>query len=252
MGDFDAESAKKAGNDMFSSGDYEGACMKYTDAIMMGVDQGCTFHSKLLSNRSLCNLKLQRFNEAEADASGALREDPSNTKALRHRGIARSNIDGQEDLALADLEEFMSKSGGKKMDKTATKVLRKLRGRNGSSSSSSSSSSSKGASKETKEALTPGRVEYTVEKVGEGEIFDLWRVSFQVPIDGLKRLSGGRASVQARGGVFELVANEEAGCVETTIETPDPKAAADAIAERIHLRINSNDSFTGMEACLIM
>ena len=56
MGDFDAESAKKAGNDMFSSGDYEGACMKYTDAIMMGVDQGCTFHSKLLSNRLLALL----------------------------------------------------------------------------------------------------------------------------------------------------------------------------------------------------
>ena len=42
------------------------------------------------------------------------------------------------------------------------------------------------------------------------------------------------------------------GCVETTIETPDPKPAADEIAERIYMRINTNDEFSGMEACVVM
>ena len=91
-----------------------------------------------------------------------------------------------------------------------------------------------------------------MEKIGEGEMFDVWRVQFQVPREGLARLTGGRATVQARGGSFELVANHDAGCVETTVETPDPKPAADAIAERIYLRINSNDQFSGMEACAVM
>ena len=245
-----AEQYKAKGNDYFSQGDYERAAEQYTTAISNCRADDKTTASKIFSNRALCHLKLNNHQYAEADATAALREDPTNIKALRHRGMARMNIDGQQELAIADLESFVERGGT--LDKKTVHALQKLKGgvdalsRLSASTQSSTRSSTKEEQKEQK------KVKYTVEKIGEGDIFDLWRVQFVVPREGLNRLSGGRASVQVRGGSFELVANPESGCVETTIETPDPTPAADAIAERIHLRINSNDSFSGMDACTVM
>ena len=236
---------KAKGNDYFSQGDYENAAEQYTTAISKCSADDKTTASKIFSNRALCHLKLNNHQYAEADATAALREDATNIKALRHRGMARMNIDGQQELAFADLESFVERGG--KLDKKTVNTLQKSKGGvDALSRLSSSKSSSREEQKEQK------KVKYTVEKIGEGDIFDLWRVQFIVPQEGLNRLSGGRASVQVRGGSFELVANPESGCVETTIETPDPTPAADAIAERIHLRINSNDSFSGMDACTVM
>lgn len=237
-----AEQYKAKGNDYFSQGDYERAAEQYTTALSNCRADDKTTASKIFSNRALCHLKLNNHQYAEADATAALREDPTNIKALRHRGMARMNIDGQQELAIADLESFVERGGT--LDKKTVHALQKLKG--GVDALSRLSASTKEEQKEQK------KVQYTVEKIGEGDIFDLWRVQFVVPREGLNRLSGGRASVQVRGGSFELVANPESGCVETTIETPDPTLAADAIAERIHLRINSNDSFSGMDACFVM
>jgi hypothetical protein len=237
-----AEQYKAKGNDYFSQGDYERAAEQYTTALSNCRADDKATASKIFSNRALCHLKLNNHQYAEADATAALREDPTNIKALRHRGMARMNIDGQQELAIADLESFVERGGT--LDKKTVHALQKLKG--GVDALSRLSASTKEEQKEQK------KVQYTVEKIGEGDIFDLWRVQFVVPREGLNRLSGGRASVQVRGGSFELVANPESGCVETTIETPDPTLAADAIAERIHLRINSNDSFSGMDACFVM
>ena len=241
-----AEAFKQQGNALFAKGDYAGAVEQYTNAIAKCSEADTVMASKLFSNRALCNLKLGNNPYAEADATAALCEDSSNIKALRHRGMARCNIDGQQELAIADLEQFVE-SGGK-IDKSLVKTLKKLKG------GVDALSQLTGESKTTVAAATKATktVAYTVEKVGEGEIFDVWKVQFQVPRQGLDRLSGGRASVQVRGGSFELVANPASGCVETTIETPDPKPAADAIAERIYLRINSSDTFSGMDACVVM
>ena len=241
---------KEIGNNLFSSGDYEAAAEQYTLSLSQLQNEDPIFISKIFSNRCLCYYKLKSFQKAEADATAALREDPNNHKALRHRGMARSKISGQEDLAVSDLEQYLivSNETNAKTDKTVTKTINKLKGNNNDNDNNNNNDNER----KTSTPIGKQRVEYSSEIVGEGDIFNIWRVKFQVPTAGLQRLTGGRATVQARGGIFELIGNEMEGCVETTIETPDPKPAADEIAERIYMRINTNDEFSGMEACVVM
>jgi hypothetical protein len=243
---------KAAGNAYFSTGDYESAAEQYTVALSKCLAADKVLASTILSNRSLCHLKLDHHSEAEADATAALREDSNNIKALRHRGAARLHMEGQGDLAIADFELFVERGGtmDKKLLKRLTKrqvsadVLNRLAGRRSDDKGDSSGGEKKSPAVQ--------RVDYTVEKIGAGTIFDVWRIQFAVPQSGLQRLSGGRASVQARGGSFELVAHPTAGCVETTVETPDPTPVADEIAQRIYLRLHTSDTFSGMEACVVM
>ena len=86
-----ALSFKGAGNRLFNASDFAGAIDQYSQAIEAaraapgGADSA--FLSRLLSNRALCHLKLSAAAAAESDADLALSLDPSNAKALRHRGI---------------------------------------------------------------------------------------------------------------------------------------------------------------------
>ena len=246
---------KEIGINLFSSGDYEAAAEQYTLSLSQLQNEDPIFISKIFSNRCLCYYKLKSFQKAEADATAALREDPNNHKALRHRGMARSKISGQEDLAVSDLEQYLivSNETNAKTDKTVTKTINKLKGNNNDNNNNNNNNNNDNDNeRKTSTPIGKQRVEYSSEIVGEGEIFNIWRVKFQVPTAGLQRLTGGRATVQARGGIFELIGNEMEGCVETTIETPDPKPAAEEIAERIYMRINTKDEFSGMEACVVM
>ena len=250
-----ALSFKGAGNRLFNASDFAGAIDQYSQAIEAaraapgGADSA--FLSRLLSNRALCHLKLSAAAAAESDADLALSLDPSNAKALRHRGIARKDMPSRRSEAIADLEEYLSMHP---RDVKAARTLSNLR-RSGSSAEVGSGASEPSTLSDAGSASASGpswnRVSYTAEHIGEGEIFAKHRICFKVPREHLSKLKGGSATVQVRGGSFALEADHESGTVETVIESPDPIPAADAIAERIHLRITSDTAPPGMEVCTV-
>ncbi|KAF8259765.1 hypothetical protein EI94DRAFT_1750632 [Lactarius quietus] len=61
-------------------------------------------------NRSFANLKLARWDEAEADATKTLDLSPRNLKALYRRGLARKEL-GKWDQARADIHTFIDNGG---------------------------------------------------------------------------------------------------------------------------------------------
>lgn len=250
-------SFKGAGNDLFQAGDFAGAIGQYTLALDASRAEGgrahAAFISRLLSNRALCYLKTGAFAACERDADLAFSLDSNNDKALRHRGVARQNMPSRRAEALVDLEQYVS---AHPEDAKAARLLDGLRRRSDgaakvASSSASTTSSPSLASSPTSASSSCQKVPYTVEKIGEGEIFAMHRISFTVPRAQISKLKGGSATVQVRGGSFALEAVPEASAVETIIESPDPTPAADAIAERIYRRIHSDTAPPGMEVCVV-
>ena len=176
----------------------------------------------------------------------ALTLDPSNLKALRHRGMARRSLPARRAEARRDLERYLA---AHPEDAKAARALASVSRGAVASSAAESSAAESAASEPT--GLPQHKVPYAVERIGEGEIFALHRISFAVPRAQLDKLQGGSATVQVRGGSFALAADPEAGAVETVVESPDPTPVADAIAERIYLRINSDVAPPGMEVCVV-
>jgi tetratricopeptide (TPR) repeat protein len=76
--------AKENGNIAFEKKDYQLACTYYGEAMQMD-----TTDYRYPLNRSMANLKLQRWPEAEQDASTALQLVPGNLKAYHRRTTAR-------------------------------------------------------------------------------------------------------------------------------------------------------------------
>ena len=96
--DYDkAANAKQEAADLKSSGNWEAALSKYTEAVLAAPPSAL-----LYANRAYALIKLGRMEAAERDADLALKENPDSAKALRMRGKARKEL-GKYELALKDL-----------------------------------------------------------------------------------------------------------------------------------------------------
>lgn len=81
------ERAKERGNDAFKRQDYVGAVGCYTEAILADPENHVYF-----LNRSMAYMKLNKFEDAERDASASLRLGGDNAKAYFRRGSARKRL----------------------------------------------------------------------------------------------------------------------------------------------------------------
>ena len=96
--DFDkAGDLKQEAAELSSSGDWEAALEKYTEAVLAAPPSPL-----LLANRATALLHLGRPRAAERDCNEALKENPDSAKALRVRGKARKEL-GLWEAALQDL-----------------------------------------------------------------------------------------------------------------------------------------------------
>ncbi|KAG2438451.1 hypothetical protein HYH02_010906 [Chlamydomonas schloesseri] len=97
-----AEAEKEAGNAAVKRGDLVGAVERYTAAL--GADPGMTAAA---NNRALALLRLGRHEEAEADCSRVLEDEPRNVKALLRRAACRVAL-GRRDGAVGDLQAVLA------------------------------------------------------------------------------------------------------------------------------------------------
>jgi len=102
-----AQLSKEKGNDAFRKGDYLSAHDHYADAILADPAE----YSYPL-NKAMANLKLERWQEAEHDATTALKLSPGDLKAYFRRCVARRE---QGDFlgARQDIEAFANAGGNK-------------------------------------------------------------------------------------------------------------------------------------------
>ncbi|KAF8972337.1 hypothetical protein BDZ97DRAFT_1021395 [Flammula alnicola] len=100
-----AELAKEKGNVAFKAKDYVTARSLYSHA--MAIDQSNHLYPL---NRSMANLKLARWDDAEADTTKTLDLSPHNLKALFRRGVARKEL-GRWDQAREDIQMFIDHGG---------------------------------------------------------------------------------------------------------------------------------------------
>ncbi|KIM37692.1 hypothetical protein M413DRAFT_30635 [Hebeloma cylindrosporum] len=97
--------AKVKGNSAFMANDYATARSLYTHA--MTIDQSNHIYPL---NRAMANLKLARWDEAEADATKSLELSPHNVKALGRRAVARREL-GRWAAARNDIQTFIDHGG---------------------------------------------------------------------------------------------------------------------------------------------
>lgn len=86
------EDAKERGNDAFRKAQYAEAVGFYTDAVLADSSN----HVYYL-NRSMAYMKLNKFEDAERDASASLRLGGDNVKAYFRRGAARKHLSKWQD-----------------------------------------------------------------------------------------------------------------------------------------------------------
>lgn len=80
-------SSKDLGNAAFKAGQYESAIEHYTRSVREDGETAVAY-----ANRSMSFLKLEKWAEAERDASAALRIDAAYLKAHQRRGVARRRL----------------------------------------------------------------------------------------------------------------------------------------------------------------
>lgn len=80
-------SSKDLGNAAFKAGQYESAIEHYTRSVREDGETAVAY-----ANRSMSFLKIERWAEAERDASAALRIDATYLKAHQRRGVARRRM----------------------------------------------------------------------------------------------------------------------------------------------------------------
>uniref|UniRef100_F6SH46 Unc-45 myosin chaperone A n=1 Tax=Ornithorhynchus anatinus TaxID=9258 RepID=F6SH46_ORNAN len=96
---------REEGNELFKSGDFEGALTAYTLALRLPAAPGD--RAVLHRNRAACHLKLEDYPKAEADASRAIEADGGDVKALFRRSQALEKL-GRLDQAVLDLKRCVS------------------------------------------------------------------------------------------------------------------------------------------------
>eukprot|EP00752_Nemacystus_decipiens_P005114 g4639.t1 len=102
------ESTKEAGNQAFKASDYEGAIKSWSEAL--AVDRtNKSFNSKLHCNLAAAYAKMSKHEQAVAEASRALSDDPTYTKAYERRAASLYDTGGVENLEAAcrDYEKLM-------------------------------------------------------------------------------------------------------------------------------------------------
>ena len=87
--------ARSAGNSAFRSGNYQQAVEWYTRSIAAEPTDELS-----LSNRAMAHLKLSQWNAAEADATEALRLNPTHVKSWHRRASARRALGRIRDALL--------------------------------------------------------------------------------------------------------------------------------------------------------
>ena len=243
------QALKEQGNALFQDGDLENAIACYSEAARISKEYrlstaGCDvasqlqLESQICSNRALCELKLGRYADAEKSADESLKHDASNLKALWRRALAREHL-GEEKIrgAVEDVESYLAR---KPSTPAAQRLLERLR---------KSLHKPAGFDKSSKSGMKEQfKVEWTEEKVGTGEIFDLYRLQYSVPRQALQHLKGDSQSINVRGGVFQLTVDRAAGILETVVETPNPTPLAEALADRINSRMNASEQAPGLDA----
>ncbi|CAM9184983.1 unnamed protein product [Ectocarpus sp. 6 AP-2014] len=102
------ESTKEAGNKAFKANDLEGAIRSWGEALTVDKTNK-SFNSKLYCNRAAAYAKLSKHQEAVAEASRALSDDPTYTKAYERRAASLYDMGGVENLEAAcrDYEKLM-------------------------------------------------------------------------------------------------------------------------------------------------
>ncbi|RNF10850.1 putative TPR-repeat protein [Trypanosoma conorhini] len=119
-GEDPVKNAKETGNTFFQSGKFKEAIEAYTTGI--DLDPEGTVAHVLYGNRSLCYLKLERWEEAERDASACLRLNHSNPKGYFRRAMARKRL-GNLKGARTDLEAVLALSPN---DASATSEIKTI------------------------------------------------------------------------------------------------------------------------------
>lgn len=105
----EANRIKEAGNKVFKASRYERALEKYEAAnSSLEPINDCPslfrpIHFLLCGNITLCNLRMEKWHEAETHARKILDYNPNDTKALYRRALARSGLQNYE-AALNDLK----------------------------------------------------------------------------------------------------------------------------------------------------
>ncbi|XP_035384850.1 sperm-associated antigen 1A [Electrophorus electricus] len=92
---------KHEGNDLVKKAQYHSACEKYTDCLALKPGE-CSIYT----NRALCYLKLDCFEEAKQDCNSALQIDPVNKKAFYRRALAHKGLKDYLSSS-ADLQEVL-------------------------------------------------------------------------------------------------------------------------------------------------
>ncbi|CAN0157344.1 unnamed protein product [Ectocarpus sp. 12 AP-2014] len=102
------ESTKEAGNKAFKANDLEGAIGSWGEALTVDKTNK-SFNSKLYCNRAAAYAKLSKHQEAVVEASRALSDDPTYTKAFERRAASLYDMGGVENLEAAcrDYEKLM-------------------------------------------------------------------------------------------------------------------------------------------------
>lgn len=109
------EAEKAQGNEHFKAGRYAEAVGCYSSAIALSNRSNATF----FLNRAQAYLKLNKFEDAERDATSVLELDVKNTKALFRRALAYK---GQ----LRYVEALHDLNKAKKLDASSTEILKEL------------------------------------------------------------------------------------------------------------------------------
>lgn len=103
-----ANDAKAEGNRHFGAGEYEDALSQYEIALQISaeLESGEDIRSACHSNRSICFLKLGKYDEAIKECTKALELNPSYLKALVRRGEAHEKLE-HYDEAIADMKKIL-------------------------------------------------------------------------------------------------------------------------------------------------
>lgn len=92
---------KKEGNDMVKKGCFQEAAEKYTQCLEIQ-PKDCS----IFTNRAICFLRLNRFDEAKGDCDTALELEPKNKKAFYRRALAHKGLKDYLS-ASTDLQEVL-------------------------------------------------------------------------------------------------------------------------------------------------
>ncbi|KAF5177200.1 Tetratricopeptide repeat protein [Thalictrum thalictroides] len=101
-----ANDAKTEGNQLFVAGQFEDALSKYELALYFAPSDEIQLRSICHSNRAVCFLKQNKYEEAIKECTKALELNAKNVRALIRRGEAHEKLE-HFDKAIADMKKIL-------------------------------------------------------------------------------------------------------------------------------------------------